>query len=315
MVKTKMDDMGRKAYAKILYWGPYKAGKTTIVETLHQLTTEEDMDITAIEDIQKTSMAGGSTLYFDKTTFRSNKQKGVFYEVYTTAGRKRFSPLRKKIFRGTDGVIFVIDSQKSSWDDNLSSLKELIEVTSSNLIKKIPLIVMLNKKDLPDTVQVDDVKEILSENGLIFDQKNPLFKWNPIIYESVGLYEKQKNVYTAFVECARRVILYSIYGSGYAPDFKIPQRKSGRINFILPKRLKEEWEIFAKEILNTSLSQMIRNAVREYRNKYKQLEEKSGSIEMRLMEMRMEKMISEKMEKMMAKLKTQLNKEENRNKE
>ncbi len=50
--------------------------------------------------------------------------------------------------------------------------------------------------------------------------------------------------------------------------------------------------------MNKSLSQMIRDAVREYRNKYVKSEEVQDTIEMKI-----EKIISEKMEKIMEKFK------------
>ena len=72
--------------------------------------------------------------------------------MYTVAGQRRFSPLRKKIFKGTDGVIFTVDSQTQFFEDNIESLKELKNVTRGKLIKEIPLIIMLNKQDLSEVI-------------------------------------------------------------------------------------------------------------------------------------------------------------------
>jgi len=313
MVKIKTNELGRKVTVKILYWGPRKGGKTTIVEGLHRLTKENDMDIIPIGDMQKIGFSSGATLYFDKATFQSLVEISIFYEVYTVPGSERFRPIRKKIFRDIDGIIFVFNSEKSQWDNNVKSLKELIEITAGNLIKKIPLVVMLNKKDLDETVDILEVEQLLKDEGLIFEQENPLHIWNPKVYETIGTFENQKNVFRSFKECARRIGLYSIYGTGMAPSIQIPEKKITRINFTLPKRLKKEWETFAKETLNTTLSQMIRNAVREYRSKYTYIEKESSNFEMQIMERRIEKIIDLKIEKAMKKLNPQVSKEEKKN--
>ena len=291
MVRRKADN---NVYIKIVYWGPHLAGKTTILDTLHILTKEQDKDMIPEEPLKKIESASGTTLYIDRGIFvdfieRTSKQDKVFYHVYTFAGHSNFSPLRKKIFKGTDGVIFVFDSEKSQLTENIKSLKELKEVAKGNLVKKIPLIIMLNKQDLSDTVGKSEVEQILKDEGLMFESEDPLFIWNPVIFETIGLHDKQKNVYEAFMECVQRTKLYL--------EDKKPT-KTARINLTLTEELKNEWEIFARDVLNKSLSQMIRDAVREYRNKYVHSEEVPDTIETKI-----EKIISEKMEKIMEKLK------------
>jgi signal recognition particle receptor subunit beta len=193
------------------------SGKTTIVDTLYRLTTEQKKDIKPTGNLTKISMASGSTLYFDRGIFQSTKQRKVFYHVYTVAGQSRFSPLRKKIFKGTDGVIFTVDSQTHFFEDNIESLKELKNVTRGKLIKEIPLIVMLNKQDLMEVIGEEDFKQILKEEKLWYEPSNELYIWNPIIYKTCALYHKKEGIYRSFSECARRTVLYQIYGNGNAP--------------------------------------------------------------------------------------------------
>lgn len=206
-----------KVYIKILYWGMGGSGKTTIVDTLYRLTKENKKDIEPTGNLTKISMASGSTLYFDRGIFQSTKQKKVFYHVYTVAGQNRFSPLRKKIFKGTDGVIFTVDSQTHFFEDNIESLKELKNVTRGKLINEIPLIVMLNKQDLTEVIGEEDFKQILKDERLWFEPDNELYIWNPIIYKTCALWDKRKDIYRSFSECARRTVLYQIYGNGGAP--------------------------------------------------------------------------------------------------
>ncbi len=162
-------------------------------------------------------MASGSTLYFDRGIFQHKTQKAIFYHIYTVAGQRRFSPLRKQIYGGTDGVIFVWDSQKVRFEDNLESLRELKKLSEGRLIKQVPFLVMANKQDLENTMTKDEIIEVLRSEGLYYDVKNPLNLWNPQVYETVALKENYRNVYSVFSELARRTALYQVYGSGSAP--------------------------------------------------------------------------------------------------
>lgn len=206
-----------KVYIKLLYWGMGGGGKTTVVDTLYRLTKEQKKDIEPTGNLTKIAMASGSTLYFDRGIFQSTKQRKVFYHVYTVAGQSRFSPLRKKIFKGTDGVIFVVDSQTHFFEDNIEALKELKSVTADKLIKEIPLILMLNKQDLTEVIGEEDFKQILKDEKLWFEPDDKYYIWNPIIYKTCALYDLRKDIYRSFSECARRTGLYQIYGNGKAP--------------------------------------------------------------------------------------------------
>jgi GTPase SAR1 family protein len=210
-----------KVYLKIVYWGMGGSGKTTILKTLYKITKEDKKDIIPIGELQIIEKDSGATLYFDRGLFQSTKQKKVFYRVYTVAGQRGFSPLRRKIFDKTDdqtdAVILVIDSQTHFLEDNIESLMELKNMARNRLINEIPLIVMLNKRDLDNIIDVEDFKLVLKNEKLWYDPDNKLYIWNPLIYSSCALFEQQKEIYRSFHECARRTVLYHIYGDGKAP--------------------------------------------------------------------------------------------------
>jgi len=208
----------KQIFIKVLYWGPAAGGKTTAVDTLYRTCKEQNKELEPTGNLTKIAMASGSTLYFDRGIFQSKKQRNIFFHTYTVAGQSRFSPLRKKVFMGTDGVIFVVDSQKSRLHDNIESLKELKSVAEGMLIKKIPILVMLNKRDLPDIISVEEWEQIMKNEGLFFEQDSDYAMWNPIIYESIATFDNAKNVYRIFTEVARRCVLYQAYGNGEAPS-------------------------------------------------------------------------------------------------
>lgn len=215
-----------EVFVKLLYWGCANSGKTTAVDTLYRLTKEmakSEVEPTGV--LTKIAMTSGSTLYFDRGIFQSKAQNKIYYNVYTVAGQVRFSPLRKKIFSRTDGVIFVFDAQRSRLEDNIESLKELKNVAEGEhllLISHIPLLIMVNKQDLPNVVRKGDVELILKRENLFYDPGHPLYAWNPIIYETIALYEQNANVYQVFSELARRVALYQGMGQGKAPKTTKP---------------------------------------------------------------------------------------------
>ncbi len=288
---------------KILFWGPHLAGKTTILETLHQIAKKADKEVIPLSEITKIEQRSGATLYFDKLIFsdtQSIAQEKFVYNVFTVAGAKRFKTLRRKVYRGTDGVIFVFDSRRSRLNENIESLKELVKVSKGNLIKNIPLVVMLNKQDIPDPLNISEATQILKEQSLMFEPEEELFVWNPIIFETIGTYDKEKNIYQAFKECITRTKLY-------LEEKKLT--KTARINLVLPEEDKKEWEQFAKERLNVSLSQMIRDAVREYQTKYQTNKPIPRTSDLNL-EQQIEKIVRKKMDELVNKLKL-LNSSEN----
>jgi hypothetical protein len=150
-------------------------------------------------------MKTGPTIYYDKATFQLKKNNTEFH-CFTSAGQNRFLPLRKKIFNGTDGVIFVVDSKRTRLQDNVDSLKELKRIAGNDFIKKIPMIVMLNKRDLDDLITVDEWISYMQDEGLFFDKIHTLRAFNPLVFETIALYDINLNIYKIFNEMSRMCV-------------------------------------------------------------------------------------------------------------
>ena len=193
-------------HIKILYWGMFASGKTTTLETLYRLTKDQNKELIPLGEIKKIDSKSGATLYFDRGVFQSKEQNQIFYNIWTTAGQISFFTLREQVFAGSDGVIFVVDSQTKFFEDNIESLKELKNVAGGKLIKEIPLIVMLNKQDLPDVIREAEFIQVLKDERLWYDSDQELHMYNPILYETCALYHLKKNIYRSFTECTRQVI-------------------------------------------------------------------------------------------------------------
>ncbi|MEM2636981.1 MAG: Rab family GTPase [Candidatus Korarchaeota archaeon] len=215
MVSKKPDG---SIYCKLVYWGPSMGGKTTSVDKLYSLLAQQKSQITPISEFYKIAMASGSTLFFDRGVFQYSGSP-VYFQVYTVAGQPRFRMARKSVYSGADGIIFVADSDPTQWKENVDSLDELIYVTAEQgrkLIEEIPLVFMLNKRDLPNAIPKDSFIDLLKRYGLILPPQHPLFAWSPTVYETIAT--QGVGVVRAFGDCARRIVLYHVKGPGRAPE-------------------------------------------------------------------------------------------------
>jgi signal recognition particle receptor subunit beta len=146
-----------KLYFKIVYWGPSLGGKTTAVKWLFAKEGMAEGKMQSIVD------PTGRTLFFDRMVAGIANVK---LQIYTVAGQRRHKFQRKTILNGVDGIVFVFDSQVEQWNENLWSLEELLEHLGKDLGTSIPIIVMVNKQDLPNVVKREQVLELFKSKGL-----------------------------------------------------------------------------------------------------------------------------------------------------
>jgi signal recognition particle receptor subunit beta len=66
---------------------------------------------------------------------------------------------RKLILKGVDGVVFVADSQEERMDANIESLYNLEENLKAQGydLMKLPYVLQLNKRDLPNIIPAADL--------------------------------------------------------------------------------------------------------------------------------------------------------------
>jgi len=180
-----------KLVFKIVYWGPSMGGKTTSVFWL----SKNDPELIK-GDLQSIADPTGRTLFFDRAVAGVGK---IMFQVYTVAGQKRHKGQRKVILQGVDGVIFVWDAQKEFWDDNIWSVNELKDfLIHEENGSKIPVIIMVNKRDLPNTVTKDEVRNVF-EN--VFDNGFS----DILVYETIAV--DGLNVKRAFIQLCREIVM------------------------------------------------------------------------------------------------------------
>ncbi len=179
----KKDASGR-IHFKIVFYGASPSGKTTALKWIYQNAEGYNKgNFTSVDD------PNGLTLYFDYTTLMS--ESNVIFDVYTVAGQKRHKHQRNVVLKGTDGIIFVVDSSRKMMSDNKFSIEELHEYIDTKLDSNLPMVVMLNKRDAPDSIIK---KLILAELELV---KYP-------VYETIAT--KGIGIKNAFTSLAREIL-------------------------------------------------------------------------------------------------------------
>jgi len=157
--------MAREINCKIVYYGPGLCGKTTNLQYIYEKTNPN-----AKGKMISLATETERTLFFDFLPLSLGEIRGfkTRFHLYTVPGQVFYDASRKLILKGVDGVIFVADSQFERLEANQESLDNL----RTNLaeqgydIDRIPYVVQYNKRDLPNAVDVDELRGLLNPGGL-----------------------------------------------------------------------------------------------------------------------------------------------------
>ena len=178
---------------KICFYGPSLGGKTTALEWVYNKEGLASGDMQQIQD------PTGRTLFFDRVVARVSN---VVFQVYTVAGQRRHKFQRQTVLKGTDACIFTWDSLIDQWSENVWSLKELMKFYGDRLIPTtlteppaVPLVVLANKRDLEDIIEVSKIRQVFDTAKLN----------HTLIYETIAI--TGVNVKRAFVYAARQAVL------------------------------------------------------------------------------------------------------------
>jgi len=193
-------------YFKILYWGPTQGGKTETLEALYQIMKESQEKGIPVSALTKIAAPNGLTLFFDRGVIKVGKK--TYLQVYTVAGQRRFKPLRKVIYEGADGVVFVMSNLKRYWpaaQESLLELKQNVEAHNQLLLEQIPMVIQINYFERGDPVFEDEILSFLKANNLYFDDPT-MAKFNPKIYV-VHNFDKNELI-QPFVDVAERILSY-----------------------------------------------------------------------------------------------------------
>ena len=151
----------REINCKIVYYGPGLGGKTTNLKKVYEKVNPSNRGemISLATDMDR-------TLFFDFVPVNLGTIRGfkTRFHLYTVPGQVYYNASRKLILRGVDGVVFVADSQIERLDDNVESIKNLIEnLKEYNLkLSELPFVIQYNKRDLPNIAPLDQLERLLN---------------------------------------------------------------------------------------------------------------------------------------------------------
>ena len=175
----------REINCKIVYYGAGLGGKTTNLQHIFDKTADK----------QKSKMISlatetDRTLFFDFLPLDLGTVRGFRTRVhlYTVPGQVFYDASRKLILRGVDGVVFVADSQEERLDANIEALDNLNENLKEHGydFNKIPYVLQLNKRDLPNVLPVDTLaKELKKKNEPVIEA---------VAFQGNGVFETLKEI-------------------------------------------------------------------------------------------------------------------------
>jgi signal recognition particle receptor subunit beta len=153
---------------KIVYYGPALSGKTTCLKYIYDSGEYRKKGKLITLDTD-----GDRTLFFDFLPIEIGKlgDYSIKIQLYTVPGQVAYNTTRKLVLQGSDGIVFVADSQVVMREQNVDSFQNLKENLKANNIplEETPLIFQYNKRDLKETLPMDILnKDLNPENKTFF---------------------------------------------------------------------------------------------------------------------------------------------------
>ena len=154
----------RELNLKIVYYGPALSGKTTNLEQIHaHISPKRRGELISLKTTDD------RTLYFDFLQLELGKISGLTpkIQLYTVPGQAYYEASRKLVLRGADGVVFVADSSPKRLKANLTAWDNMkAHLIALNLPTDIPVVIQLNKRDLPDAIPATQLRRALTKQNL-----------------------------------------------------------------------------------------------------------------------------------------------------
>jgi signal recognition particle receptor subunit beta len=153
---TFINYASREINCKIVYYGPGLCGKTTNLQHIFESTAPQSRG-----KLISLATETDRTLFFDFMPLELGTVRGfkTRFHLYTVPGQVFYDASRKLILKGVDGVVFVADSQEERMDANVESLYNLEEnlQTQGYDLMKLPYVLQLNKRDLPNIIPAEEI--------------------------------------------------------------------------------------------------------------------------------------------------------------
>ncbi len=153
---------------KIVYYGCGLCGKTTNLIHIHKTVPQKFRG-----ELVSLATEQDRTLFFDFLPLDLGEVKGfkTKFQLYTVPGQVYYNATRKLVLRGVDGLVFVADSQRDRYQENIDSLENLRLnlaeygyrlAEGPNDFEGIPWVIQYNKRDMPQISSIEEMEKVVN---------------------------------------------------------------------------------------------------------------------------------------------------------
>ncbi len=165
----QLDFKAKELTIKLVYYGPALSGKTTNLQSIHELVSGESRG-----RLMTLETKDDRTLFFDllPLTLQAGRGVQVRIKLFTVPGQVIHNATRRLVLQGADGVAFIADSQRAETKANAAAFVNLRQNLIDNGLDaaRMPLVIQFNKRDMPD-IRTDAEIDDLARKG-----KEPVYK-------------------------------------------------------------------------------------------------------------------------------------------
>jgi len=156
---VQLNAESREIVLKVVYYGPALSGKTTNLQSLYQ-----KMDPKVRGRLMTLDTKDDRTLFFDMMPvfFRTAAGVKVKLKLYTVPGQVMHESTRRIVLQGTDAIVFVADGRRAETASTYAYWVNMLKNLEANGLdpRALPIVVQLNKRDLPDLRSEDELKDL-----------------------------------------------------------------------------------------------------------------------------------------------------------
>ena len=161
LVKGLYDNYNKREEYSILLLGLENSGKTTFLEKLKELYVDKNQTYKKPKRILPTVGQNVGHVKYDAK---------VSLKIWDLAGQAELRGMWERYFEVAHGIIFLVDSgDRSKLEECKEELMkilnpdEFINDEEKQIDKSIPILMLANKQDLENHLEVEDIKEIFNK--------------------------------------------------------------------------------------------------------------------------------------------------------
>ncbi|CCF59548.1 hypothetical protein KAFR_0H01380 [Kazachstania africana CBS 2517] len=158
LAKGLYKNWNQKEQYSVLILGLDNAGKTTFLE---QLKKQYDIASKSADRIKPTVGQNVAIIPINKS---------INLKIWDIGGHESLRSMWSNYYPNCHGIIFVVDST-----DNLriNECKDaLTKLITDDNVEGIPILMLANKQDRPDTMEIQDIKEIFNQIAEHFNARD-----------------------------------------------------------------------------------------------------------------------------------------------